>query len=372
VTASPGMQAALDAAAAIRGTTSPNPWVGAAVVRDGALVATGATEPPPGRHAERVALDRAGEAARGASLYCTLEPCVPFAGKRTPPCSQAIVAAGITRVVLALEDVDPRVSGAGIGLLRDAGIEVVTGDGAVEAADQLRPYIKHRTTGEPYVIAKFAASLDGRIATVAGDSHWITGEAARARVHEERARVDAIIVGSGTVLADDPALTARPGGAVAARQPLRVILDGRGRTPANAAVFRQPGRTVVWTGDASGPGWRAALVAAGAEVVAGEPGGGGVNLRQVMQALGRRGVLTAWVEGGAAVLGSVFEQEIADELQAFIAPKLIGGDGTPAVGAFGIAAVAEAVQLREISVERLGDDVLVRGFAGGWRLPRFE
>jgi diaminohydroxyphosphoribosylaminopyrimidine deaminase/5-amino-6-(5-phosphoribosylamino)uracil reductase len=283
-----------------------------------------------------------------------------------------VVKAGIAKVVIALEDVDPRVSGSGFRLMRDAGLEVLIGDGATAAARQLRPYLKQRTTGDPYVIAKFAASLDGRIATSTGDSRWITGESARARVHDERARVDAIVVGSGTVLADDPALTARPGGVTAERQPLRVVLDWRGRTPATASVFKQPGKTVVWSSEESDPAWRARITAAGGEVVLGEPDDDGLNLRQLVQALGRRGVLTAWIEGGGTLLGSIFQEELADEIQAYIAPRILGGDGLAAVGGFGITAVADAANLREVEIERLGDDVLVRGLAGNWRPPTFE
>jgi diaminohydroxyphosphoribosylaminopyrimidine deaminase/5-amino-6-(5-phosphoribosylamino)uracil reductase len=342
-------------------------------VRDGALIAVGATEPPPGRHAERVALDRAGDAARGATLYCTLEPCAPFGGKRTPACSDGISEAGIERVVVAIEDVDPRVAGAGIARLRARGVTVECGVGAKDAAEQLRPYLKHRTTGEPYVIAKFAASLDGRIATASGDSRWITGEAARDRVHRERARVDAIIVGSGTVLADDPALTARPGGVEAPRQPLRVVLDARGRTPPAASIFHQPGSTVVWSTPAAESTWRQAITAAGAELVVAEPGDdGGVHLAQLFQALGRRGVLTAWVEGGAGLLGSLFRDDLVDEVWAFLAPKIIGADGVPAIGGLGLGAISAAPVLRDLRVEPIGDDLLVRAHAGRWQPPGFE
>ena len=364
---STGMGAALNAASPIRGLTGPNPWVGAAIVSEGRIVAYGATEPPPGRHAERVALEAAGSLARGATLYCTLEPCAPFEGKRTPPCSDAIIDAGVAAVVVALEDPDVRVAGAGIARLRSAGVEVQTGDGALAATRQLRPYLKHRETGLPYVIAKFAASLDGRIATASGDSKWITGDAARARVHEERARVDAIITGSGTVLADDPALTARPGGRVAIRQPLRVIVDARGRTPLTARTLAEPGKVVVATVSESDAAWRSDLVAAGAEVILLEPGATGVNLYQLFQALGRRGILSAWIEGGASLLGSVFDEDLADEVWAFIAPRLIGGDGLPAIGGFGASTLVSAPTLHEVLSERIDDDILIRGYTGRWQ-----
>jgi diaminohydroxyphosphoribosylaminopyrimidine deaminase/5-amino-6-(5-phosphoribosylamino)uracil reductase len=361
------MRAALDAAEPIRGLSGPNPWVGAAIVSEGRLVATGATEPPPGRHAERTALDSAGEAARGATLFCTLEPCAPFEGKRTPACSDGIIEAGVVRVVVAHGDPDVRVGGQGVARLRAAGIDVVVGDGREAALRQLRPYIKHRETGLPYVIAKFAATLDGRIATATGDSRWITGEQARARVHEERARVDAVIAGSGTVLADDPALTARPGGVLGERQPLRVILDARGRVSSAARLFHEPGNVVVATTAASDGAWRTELTATGAEVVVLEPGATGINLAQLLQALGRRGILSAWVEGGSTVLGSAFDEDLVDEVWAFIAPKLIGGRGLPAIGGVGADTMAAATTLREPTTEMLGDDLLVRGYTGRWQ-----
>ncbi|MGH2633535.1 MAG: bifunctional diaminohydroxyphosphoribosylaminopyrimidine deaminase/5-amino-6-(5-phosphoribosylamino)uracil reductase RibD, partial [Tepidiformaceae bacterium] len=266
IPASTYMKRALAAAHAVRGFTSPNPWVGAVVVRDGEVLSVGATSPPGGAHAEAAALAGAHDAS-SSDVYVTLEPCAPFPGKRTPPCAQALVDAGVRRVVVALEDPDPNMRGRGIALLRAAGVEVETGDGAGEALAQLRPYIKHRQTGLPYVIAKFAASLDGRVATASGDSKWITGQAARDRAHEERAWVDAIMVGSGTVLADDPALTARPGGEAAAHQPVRIVLDGRGRVAPEAALFRQPGHTIVATSQGASRSWKAAIAAAGAQLI---------------------------------------------------------------------------------------------------------
>ncbi|MBK6664148.1 MAG: bifunctional diaminohydroxyphosphoribosylaminopyrimidine deaminase/5-amino-6-(5-phosphoribosylamino)uracil reductase RibD [Thermoflexaceae bacterium] len=234
------MAEAIAAARRVRGTTSPNPGVGAVVVRDGTVVAVGATAPPGGPHAEAAALAAAGEAARGATVYTTLEPCFPFEGKRTPPCSHALIEAGVRRVVIAIEDPHEGVRGNGTALLRAAGIEVELGDGAAEVTALLRPYLKHARTGLPYVIAKFAASLDGRTATRTGDSKWITGAAARDLGHQQRAWVDAVMTGSGTVVADDPALTARPGGIEQARQPVRIVLDARGRIAPARPSFAPP------------------------------------------------------------------------------------------------------------------------------------
>lgn len=359
------MQRALEAARGVRGRTSPNPWVGAALVRGGRVVAEGATAPDGGPHAEAHALAGTGTGT-GGTLYVTLEPCAPFSGKRTRPCAEAIIEAGVERVVVALLDAEPRVRGRGVEQLREAGVEVEVGDGAAEAEALLRPYLKHRGTGRPYVIAKFAATLDGRIAAAGGDSQWITGEAARERAHEQRAWVDAILVGSGTALADDPSLTARPGGEPAERQPLRVVLDGRGRLSPEAKLFSEPGRTLVATSHEASGEWKAAIAGAGAQMVECERDGAGLNLDQLLAALAERGVLSIWAEGGGAVLGSLFAGGYVDEVWAFLAPSIIGGDGVAAVGGAGVARAADAFRLRERSVEVLGEDILVRGYAGDW------
>lgn len=367
---SPFMRAALDAAESVRGLTSPNPWVGSVLVRDGTVVATGATQPPPGMHAEASALAMADGA--GATMYVTLEPCAPFAGKRTPPCARRIIDAGITRVVVALEDPDQRVRGQGLQLLRDAGITVEVGDGANEAARSLRPYFKHRETASPYVVAKFAASLDGRTSANSGDSKWITGERSRERVHAERARVDAIMAGSGTVLADDPALTARPGGTLASRQPVRVLVDGRGRVGASARLFTEPGLSIVATAYDAPARWKAEIAATGATVVECEHGEDGINLAQLLPTLARRGIITLWVEGGGTLLGSLFDADLVDEVWAFLAPRIIGGQGMPAVGGHGIDRISHAAALRDVRIERFDDDILVRGYAGRWSPPNAE
>jgi diaminohydroxyphosphoribosylaminopyrimidine deaminase/5-amino-6-(5-phosphoribosylamino)uracil reductase len=358
------MQRALDAAAAVRGSTSPNPWVGAIVVREGADLGAGATSPPGGPHAEANALAAAGD-ARGAELYVTLEPCAAFPGKRTPPCADAIVAAGLRRVVVALEDPDPNVGGRGIATLRAAGIEVEVGDGAEAARELLRPYIAHRRSGRPYVIAKFATSLDGRTAATTGDSKWITGEAARDRGHQQRAWVDAIMVGSGTVLADDPELTARPGGVLAERQPLRIVLDARGRVPPSARLFTAPGRTLVATSATAPAVWKRAIAGTGATILEGDADERGVNLDQLLAVLGQRGILSLWAEGGATLLGSLFDSGAVNEVWAFLAPRIMGGPGPGAVAGEGVAFVRDAHRLSGVQVEVLGEDVLVRGYLNG-------
>lgn len=359
------MTRALNAARGVRGFTSPNPWVGAVIVRDGEVLAAGATSPPGGAHAEAAALASTAD-ARGGDVYVTLEPCAPFPGKRTPPCAQALVDAGVRRVVVALEDPDPNIRGRGIELLRAAGVVVEVGDGREQALALLRPYIKHRETALPYVIAKFAASLDGRVAAASGDSRWITGEAARDRSHRERAWVDAIMVGSGTVLADDPSLTARPGGALATRQPVRVILDARGRVSPDAALFKQPGHTIVATSARVPRAWKSAVAAAGAQLIECEAGESGVNLHQLLSTLAQRGILSIWAEGGATVLGALIDGEHADEVWAFIAPVVIGGGGFAAVAGRGAATMSDALRLRESELEVIPPDVLIRGYTGTW------
>ena len=314
------MHRARDLAAAVRGTTSPNPWVGCVVVAADGTTFEGATRPPGGAHAEVVALAAAGEAARGATLYCTLEPC-DHQG-RTAPCTDAIVAAGVARVVVAIEDPDPLVAGAGLARLRGAGIDVEVGVGAAEAEAQLAPYLKHRRTGRPWVVLKLAATLDGRTAAANGSSQWITGEPARADAHRLRAQSDAVLVGAGTVRADDPALTVR---LVEGRDPRRVVL---GRAPAGARV--QPALEV------DGP------------------------LDEVLDDLGRQGVLQLLVEGGATVAHAFHQAGLVDRYVLYLAPALMGGDdGRGLFAGPGAPSIADLWRGRLVGVERLGDDLRV-------------
>ena len=313
------MALAVAEAEAVRGTTSPNPWVGAVVSRNGEVVATGVTRPPGGPHAEAVALAAAGD-VRGATVHVTLEPCSHHG--RTPPCAEALVAAGVARVVVGVEDPDPRVSGRGVARLREAGVEVVVGPGADAVAAQLAPYLKHRRTGRPWVVLKLAATLDGRTAAPDGSSRWITGPAARADAHRLRAEADAVLVGAGTVRVDDPELTVRH---VPGRDPLRVVL---GSAPAGAKVHP-------------------------ALELAGAPGA-------VLDELGRRGVLTLLVEGGATVARSFHAAGVVDRYVVYLAPALFGGDDArPLFAGPGAPTVAEAWRGRVVGVERLGEDLRV-------------
>lgn len=368
------MQVALAEARAALGTTSPNPAVGAVVVRDGQVVGAGRTQPPPGPHAEVMALRDAGEAARGATLYCTLEPCAHHG--RTPPCTDAIVAAGIAAVQYALADPDPRVDGRGHRALTAARLPVAAGDGQAEAAEILAPYLHHRRTGLPLVTVKFAASLDGRIAAASGDSRWVSGSETLAWVHSIRPTLDAIVVGSNTVLIDNPQLTARPAIArgadpedevldPAVHQPLRVVLDSRGRVPPDARICAGIDAglaTLVATTERSDPAWRARIADTGAEVLVLPAHHDRVDLEALIGILGGRGMLSVLFEGGGVTLGGLFDRRLVDRVQAVIAPIVIGAADAPAaIAGRGAYRMADVARLRDVQVGRLGDDTLITG-----------
>lgn len=356
------MKRALYLAGQALGATSPNPAVGAVVVKDGMVVGQGHTLPPGQSHAEVVALHAAGQRARGASLYVTLEPCCVHG--RTPPCTEAIVSAGIREVHAATRDPNPRVSGRGLAELESAGIPVHSGEEEAEAIQLYEAFAKHINTGMPYVTAKFAMSLDGKIATHTGDSKWVTGDAARSYVQEMRRASDAIIVGVNTVLEDNPQLTARDGeDRPLARQPIRVVLDSSGRTPTDARLLGEPGQTLIAVTVASDE--RVQLLKdAGAEVLRFPATREGmVYLCALLETLGDRGVVSALVEGGGTLLGSLFDQGLLDKVAAFVAPVLIGGRSAPSpVGGNGAAAMAQATRLDSVRIEQIGEDMLVVGY----------
>jgi diaminohydroxyphosphoribosylaminopyrimidine deaminase/5-amino-6-(5-phosphoribosylamino)uracil reductase len=357
-----------------RGATSPNPMVGAVLVRDGRVVGEGFHRAAGRAHAEAVALAAAGTGAAGATCYVSLEPCAHQG--RTPPCADALVAAGVTRVVAAMTDPDPRVDGAGLARLRAAGVRVDVGVGAELAAEQNAAYLTHRRLRRPRVTLKAAASLDGKVAAPDGTSQWITGPAARADGHRLRAEADAVAVGAGTALADDPRLTVRlPGHA--GRQPLRVLVDAAGRVGADGHLFDGEAETLVAT-TAAAPAaavdaWKAAgaevMVCASAPVTVGgssggalvaPPGGQGVDLGDLATALGARGVLELLVEGGPRLQASLWAAGLADRLVWYLAPLAIGGDTAPGLLAgAGAATLTDARRLRLASVDRLGDDLRV-------------
>lgn len=356
------MERALALARDATHSTSPNPTVGAVVVAaDGSVAGEGVTEPPPGRHGEIVALRQAGERARGGTLYVTLEPCCHQG--RTPPCTDAIVAAGVAEARYAAGDPDSNVNGGGHRALREAGVRVSAGDGEAEARRINEAFFKHRSTGLPFVIAKFAASLDGRIAAASGDSRWVSGPETRRWSHQLRTRIDAILVGSSTVIVDDPLLTARPDDQDFERQPLRVVVDTRGRTPPMARVFTGPAKTLVATVIGSPPEWSAALKARGAEVLVLPGAGEHVDLPSLLAELGRRDILSLLVEGGGVILGSFFDHGLVDKVHAVIAPMIIGAAGAPtAVAGKGAYRMAGVMRLGDLTVERMGEDILVTGY----------
>jgi diaminohydroxyphosphoribosylaminopyrimidine deaminase / 5-amino-6-(5-phosphoribosylamino)uracil reductase len=340
-----------------RGTTSPNPMVGAVLVRDGQVVGEGFHRAPGRDHAEVVALAAAGRLAEGATCYVTLEPCAHHG--RTPPCADALVAAGVARVVAATVDPDPRVAGAGLARLAGAGVEVAVGAGAETAAEQNAAYLTHRRLGRPRITLKAAASLDGKVAAPDGTSQWITGPAARADAHRLRAEADAVCVGAGTALADDPRLTVRLPGHDG-RQPLRVLVDAAGRVGTDGHLFDGEAPTLVATTPAARPAAVAAWEAAGAEVLVVPEGPTGVDLGHLARALGERGVLELLVEGGPRLQASLWSAGLADRLVWYLAPLAIGGDKAPGLlGGAGAATLAEARRLRLASADHLGDDLRV-------------
>ena len=349
------------------GSTSPNPAVGAVLVRNGQVVGRGATQPPGQAHAEVVAFQDAGEQARGATLYVTLEPCCHWG--RTPPCTRAIIEAGVAEVVVAVADPNPVVAGNGIAELRQAGIEVslvhddLTSENAVR--ELYEGFDKHINTKLPFVLAKFAMSLDGKIATHTGDSKWVTGPEARALVQQMRRETDAVMVGANTVLADDPQLTVRgEDNQPLERQPIRVTLDSQCRMPVRSQLLRQPGQTLVYTTEAAPPGNVGGLLRAGADVVpVSATNEGLVCPEAVLADLGQRGVVNMLVEGGGKTLGSLFDSGLVDKVHAFVAPVIIGGMGAASpVEGEGAEMMARTHRLERTSLRQVGPDWLITGY----------
>lgn len=357
----PLMRRALELAERGRGQVEPNPLVGAVLVRDGKIVGEGWHQKFGGPHAEINALNAAGATARGAGLYVTLEPCCHHG--KTPPCTDALIQAGVARVVAALVDPFPQVSGGGAALLRGAGISVELGLCQADARRQNAPYLKLVTLGRPYVHAKWAMSLDGKIATRSGDSKWISNETSRHKVHELRGRVDAILIGIGTALTDDPLLTARPPGP---RVASRVILDSKARLPLNSQLVRTAAATpTILVVSAAAPADRvSALRQAGCEIlVPPAEHEGAPRLHALLDELGKRRWTNLLVEGGSDVLGRFLDARAIDEVHAFISPKLIGGsEGKTPVAGRGVESLADAWNLTAWHVELLDGDVYVRGW----------
>lgn len=358
------MMLALAEARLACGWSSPNPPVGAVIVQAGRVVGRGHTQPPGQAHAEIMALRQAGAAAHGAELYVTLEPCAHYG--RTPPCTEAIIAAGLSRVHVALRDPNPSVNGGGLARLNAAGIPTYLGDGAAAAAELIEGFTTHILTGRPLVIAKYAMSLDGRIATHTGHSRWITGETARAHVHRWRARVDAILVGAGTALADNPQLTARlPASEPPPHQPLRILLDSTGRVPPSATLYDPalPGHTLLATTDRLAASTATALTERGVEILRLPTAPAGVALPALLDELGHRGVTSVLVEGGAQVLGAFVDAGLVHKVMAYVAPVVIGGAASPGpVAGRGALTMPEALHLTATRLEMLTPDLLLTAY----------
>ena len=359
------MQKAIDLARGVLGTTSPNPAVGAVVVSQGVQIGCGYTLPPGQNHAEIGALRQAGSASKGATLYTTLEPCCHFG--RTPPCTEAIIAAGISQVHLATIDPNPQVSGKGCLELKAAGIDVVIGDEAEAAQELYEAFAKHVTTGMPFVTVKFAMSLDGKIATRTGDSKWITSTQSRGMVQQMRRERDAVLVGVNTLIADDPLLTARDeNGSPIHRQPLRVIVDSACRTPTEAQVLRQPGETIIAATEHAPHQSVVGLERAGAEVLQLPTlSDGRVPIEELLEQLGSRGIVSLLVEGGGTILGSFFDAGLVDKAYVFIAPIIIGGEQAPSpVEGEGTELMTRAWAMERTNIQHIGSDWLVVGYPG--------
>ena len=356
------MEHALALAEKARGRTSPNPLVGAVIVRAGEIVGEGYHQKAGEAHAELHALNQAKELAAGATMYVTLEPCCHWG--RTPPCTEAVIRAKLANIFVAMKDPNPRVAGKGIRQLEAAGMSVQVGICEEESRKLNEVFIKYITTQCPFVVLKSAISLDGKIATASGESQWITSEASRLKGHEIRAQVDAILVGIGTVLQDNPSLTVR----LPERQnedPIRVVVDSHGRTPLGAKVFNpdsSSGALIAVTENAPSEKIEA-LKFTGADVLAIEAKDGRVCLRALMRELARREITSVLIEGGGEINAAALQAGIVDKLMFFVAPKLIGGKAAPGpIGGVGIARLAEAYELRDVTTSQIGADVLIEGY----------
>ncbi len=352
------MAAALALARRGLGRTWPNPAVGAVIVRDGCVVGRGWTQPGGRPHAETEALRRAGERARGGTLYVTLEPCAHHG--RTPPCAEAVIAAGVVRVVSAIEDPFPRVNGRGHALLREAGIAVETGLGAAEAREVNQGFLTRVARSRPMVTLKLATSLDGRIATRTGESRWITGESARRRTHLLRATHDAVMVGIGTALADDPELTCRLPG-LDDRRAVRVVADSDARLPLDSRLMRSARRHPLWliVRQGADDGRVEALASAGAEVLRVLAGRDNrLDPDSALESLARQGLTRVLVEGGGTLAAALLKAGLVDRVVWFRAPTIVGGDGMPAVAAMDVASLIDALKLRLVSAGTEGGDVV--------------
>jgi diaminohydroxyphosphoribosylaminopyrimidine deaminase / 5-amino-6-(5-phosphoribosylamino)uracil reductase len=358
---------AIELATEARGKTSPNPMVGAVLVKGGRVIGEGITQPPGEAHAERMALAASDEDPAGGTLYVSLEPCCHHG--RTEPCTDAILEAGISRVVIASDDPTPKASGRGPGILRDEGVEVEFVDGELADAARLlnQPFRKHARTGRPLVVFKSAMSLDGKVATRTGDSRWISGEASRARSHRWRAESDAVAVGIGTAMHDNPQLTARVEGV--ARQPRRVVFDSEARLPIDSRLVGGVAEVPVTVicGRAASRTAVQALEAAGVDVIVATGANESARVQSALDELGSREIQSLLLEGGPHLAGAFLEAGAIDEVRIFVAPLLVGGrEARTTIEGLGIQEIAAAGRAVSIEVDRIEDDVLVIGRLREW------
>lgn len=352
------MKRAIRLAARARGKTSPNPMVGAVLVKKNRIIAEDYHRKPGTLHAEALAILKAGDAARGSALYVNLEPCC-HTDKRTPPCTRAIIHSGIRKVVIGMLDPNPRVSGKGMHELRHAGIDVQAGVLEEESRELNEVYVKFITSGTPFVILKIAMTLDGKIATPEGQSRWITGEKARREVHRLRSQVDAIMTAIGTVRADDPQLTARIRGAD--KQPVRIIIDPDLEIPLNARLLQTPPETVIVTGTTGDKAKH--LENSGIKILS---YGKKLGLPWLMAILAKQDIASVLIEGGSSLNAHALEEGIVDKVLFFIAPKIIGGkDSFPSVGGKTFRKLEEAYRIRDTKLRRVGEDFLIEGYVTG-------
>ena len=360
------MTLALRLAAKGRETTSPNPMVGAVVVKDGRIVGQGFHRYPGQPHAEILALRQAGTGAKGATLYVTLEPCCHLK-KRTPPCVPTVIRSGIRRVVVAMYDPNPSVTRMGVAALRRAGLAVTVGVGRREAENVNRTYSHWMKTKRPYVILKSGMTLDGKIATASGESRWISSIQSRREVHQLRGQVDAVLVGVGAVLSDNPSLTARTGAQLdklAPRQPLRIVVDSRLRIPPEAQILsrQNEARTIVATTRSAPAARRSALQKKGLEVIPLPAVQGRVSLPALLKELGRRGIMSLLVEGGGELNAAMLKAKLVHHVRLYITPALLGGgDAKGVIGGKSPARLTQAVKLRHVQIRSVGGDVVVEG-----------
>jgi len=341
------------------GRTSPNPMVGAVIVRDGRIVAKGHHRYAGSDHAEIVALKRAGSKARGATLYINLEPCSHQG--RTPPCTGALIKSGIKEVIAGMQDPNPAVAGRGIRQLKRAGILVRSGVLEGECQRLNEAFTKHVTRHVPFVTLKLASSLDGKIAVASGDSRWISGEESRRTVHRLRNQQDAVLVGAGTVLTDDPQLTCRIAGG---RDPWRIVLDPRLRIPLSARIFQASGngKTVIVTSRGSGAGKAREIEALGAQVWRFTLHADRIRWRSLLQKLGAMGIVSVMIEGGATTAAWALRDKVVDKILFFYAAKILGGDARDMIDSLGLKRVSQAIRVHQLEMEQSGDDFLLAGY----------